>query len=187
MMSSKYKAFDPADYLEDMDDVAALQLAAGQKGVILTQTTLSQDDTADLVEALQQRFPQLELPSSDDICYATQNRQNAVKQMGADLDLLLVVGSKNSSNSQRLTEVARARGIESHLIDGPADIRPEWLGGVKSIGLTSGASAPEDVVQSVVEKLQNAGVAQWSQIEAPDENVVFNLPGFTPLTNSARP
>lgn len=173
--------------IETLADVAALELAPQQPGVILTQTTLSQDDTADLVAALRRRFPQLELPSSDDICYATQNRQNAVKQMAADLDLLLVVGSKNSSNSQRLTEVARARGIESHLIDGPADIRPEWIAGVKRIGLTSGASAPEDVVQGVVDALQRAGVAQWSQIEAPDENVVFNLPGFTPLTKSPRP
>lgn len=173
--------------IEDLEDVAALTLGPGEKGVILTQTTLSQDDTAELVAALQKRFPQLELPSSDDICYATQNRQNAVKQMTDDLDLLLVVGSQNSSNSQRLTEVARSRGVASYLIDGPSDIRPEWLAGVRRVGLTSGASAPEDVVQSVVEALQKAGVAGWSQIEAPDENVVFNLPAFTPLTQSGRP
>jgi 4-hydroxy-3-methylbut-2-enyl diphosphate reductase len=170
--------------IEDLEDVERLVVAPAEKGVILTQTTLSQDDTAEVVAALQRRFPHLEVPPSDDICYATQNRQNAVKQIAPAIDLLLVVGSQNSSNSQRLTEVARARGIASYLIDGPNDIQTDWFAGVRGIGVTSGASAPEDVVQAVVSHLNELGVAAWSQVDAPDENVVFNLPPFTPLTRS---
>lgn len=173
--------------VEDLRGVEKLDVAANEKGVILTQTTLSQDDTAEIVAALRRRFPHLEVPPSDDICYATQNRQNAVKQMAPEIDLLLVVGSQNSSNSQRLTEVARARGIASYLIDGPQDIRQEWFAGVRGVGVTSGASAPEDVVQAVVNHLNTLGAATWSQIDAPDENVVFNLPPFTPLTRPAAP
>ena len=170
--------------VEDLPDVEQLEIPPEELGVILTQTTLSQDDTAEIVAALQRRFPHLELPPSDDICYATQNRQNAVKQIASQIDLLLVVGSQNSSNSQRLTEVARARGIASYLIDGPQDIRSEWLTDVRGVGVTSGASAPEDVVQAVVSHLNALGVANWSQLDARDENVVFNLPPFTPLTRS---
>jgi 4-hydroxy-3-methylbut-2-enyl diphosphate reductase len=180
------QAPDRTVLVEDLADVATLEVPAGEKGVILTQTTLSQDDTAEIVAALRTRFPHLELPPSDDICYATQNRQNAVKQVAPNIDLLLVVGSQNSSNSQRLTEVARARGIASYLIDGPQDIRDEWFAGVSGIGVTSGASAPEDIVQAVVSHLNGLGVAAWSQVDAPDENVVFNLPPFTPLTRSGR-
>jgi 4-hydroxy-3-methylbut-2-enyl diphosphate reductase len=178
------QAPDRTVLIEDLDDAERLDVAPDEKGVILTQTTLSQDDTAEIVAALKRRFPHLELPTSDDICYATQNRQNAVKQIASQIELLLVVGSQNSSNSQRLTEVARARGIASYLIDGPQDIRPEWLAGVRGVGVTSGASAPEDVVQAVVSHLDDLGVAGWSQVDAPDENVVFNLPPFTPLTRS---
>jgi 4-hydroxy-3-methylbut-2-enyl diphosphate reductase len=162
--------------IEDLQDVEQLEVSPDEKGVILTQTTLSQDDTAEIVAALQRRYPHLELPPSDDICYATQNRQNAVKQIAPQIDLLLVVGSQNSSNSQRLTEVARSRGIASFLIDGPQDIRREWLVGMRGVGVTSGASAPEDVVQAVVSHLHELGVTGWSQVDAPDENVVFNLP-----------
>lgn len=177
------QAPDRTVLIETVDDAQQLDLPAGEKGVILTQTTLSQDDTAEIVAALQARFPHLEMPPSDDICYATQNRQNAVKQIASDVKLLLVVGSKNSSNSQRLTEVARARGIRSYLIDGPSDIQPEWLeSAAGGVGVTSGASAPEDVVQAVVEHLRQRGIATWSEVDAPDENVVFNLPPFTPLT-----
>ncbi|MDX2200982.1 MAG: 4-hydroxy-3-methylbut-2-enyl diphosphate reductase [Phycisphaerae bacterium] len=175
--------------VETIADVARLQLAADQPGVILTQTTLSQDDTAGIVQALQARFPWLELPPSDDICYATQNRQNAVKQMLAerDIDLLLVVGSQNSSNSKRLTEVAIARGIESHLIDGPEQIDPAWIQTRRRIGVTSGASAPEDVVQSVLSYLRGRGAGAIDEIPAPDENVVFGLPPFARLTRGGEP
>ncbi|MBL8880742.1 MAG: 4-hydroxy-3-methylbut-2-enyl diphosphate reductase [Phycisphaerales bacterium] len=169
--------------VETLADVARLTLASGDRGVILTQTTLSQDDTHEIVTALMARFgAQLELPPSDDICYATQNRQNAVKQVADRIDLLLVVGSQNSSNSQRLTEVAHARGIAAHLIDGPLNIDAAWLEGARCIGVTSGASAPEDVVQAVLTRLAELGVTQTEEVDAPDENVVFTLPPFTKLT-----
>jgi 4-hydroxy-3-methylbut-2-enyl diphosphate reductase len=164
--------------VESAEDVDRLELAPGEKGVILTQTTLSQDDTRDIVDRLLSRFPQLELPPSDDICYATQNRQNAVKDIRPRIDLLLVVGSQNSSNSRRLTEVARARGVRAHLIDGPDHIDERWLEGVQRIGLTSGASAPEDVVQSVLEYLRRRGVDRVEETSASDEGVVFTLPKF---------
>jgi 4-hydroxy-3-methylbut-2-enyl diphosphate reductase len=126
----------------------------------------------------------LEQPPSDDICYATQNRQNAVKDISPSIDLLLVVGSQNSSNSRRLTEVAQSRGVRSHLIDGPGDIDSQWLKGVECIGVTSGASAPEDVVQAVLHRLAELGVTRQQEMDAPDEGVVFTLPPFTPLTQA---
>lgn len=172
--------------VEHVEDVAKLDMPKDQKGIILTQTTLSQDDTAELVSALQARFPQLELPPSDDICYATQNRQNAVKEIADQIDLLLVVGSQNSSNSKRLTEVAKARGVASHLIDDPDAIDPAWLEGVQTVGISSGASAPEDIVQSVVERLREFGVDAVDAVDAPDEGVVFTLPKFTELTSTSR-
>jgi 4-hydroxy-3-methylbut-2-enyl diphosphate reductase len=146
--------------------------------VILTQTTLSQDDTQGIVDVLQRRYPHLELPPSDDICYATQNRQNAVKELAPRIELLLVIGSQNSSNSQRLTEVAKARGVASYLIDGPEQINDAWLDGVARVGITSGASAPEDIVQSVIAYLHDRGVAAVEELSAPEENVVFTLPAF---------
>ncbi len=173
--------------VESEEDARRVTLPDGRPAVILTQTTLSQDDTQDIVDALQARFPQLELPPSDDICYATQNRQNAVKEIAPDLDLLLVVGSRNSSNSMRLTEVARARGVRSYLVDGPGDIDPQWFDGVRRVGLTSGASAPEDVVQAVAEYIKSRGASTWRESEAPDEGVVFTLPAFTKLTAGGNP
>jgi 4-hydroxy-3-methylbut-2-en-1-yl diphosphate reductase len=167
---------DATVLVKNVDDVARLALRPDEKGVILTQTTLSQDDTRDIVDVLLARFPHLELPPHDDICYATQNRQNAVKDIAARIDLLLVVGSQNSSNSRRLTEVARARGIASHLVDGPENIDPVWLTGVQCVGVTSGASAPEDVVQGVLTYLRERGVTTIEETEAPDEGVVFVLP-----------
>lgn len=164
--------------VERVADVEKVALAPGEKGVILTQTTLSQDDTRDLVAALQARYPDLELPPSDDICYATQNRQNAVKQIADQIDLLLVVGSQNSSNSRRLTEVAQARGVPSYLIDDPEHIDPAWLTNVQTVGVSSGASAPEDVVQAVVARLRSFGVSEVDEVDAPDEGVVFTLPKF---------
>lgn len=171
--------------IEDLPDVEKLELGPEEKGVILTQTTLSQDDTQAIVDALRAKFPQLELPPSDDICYATQNRQNAVKEITERIDLLLVVGSENSSNSKRLTEVAKARGVASYLIDDPSKIEPAWMEGVQSVGLTSGASAPEDIVQAVIARLREFGVTQTSEVDAPDEGVVFTLPKFVDLKASA--
>lgn len=167
--------------VETTADAGRLDWPVDQPGVILTQTTLSQDDTADIMATLRRRFPQLELPPSEDICYATQNRQNAVKAHVEAVDLLLVVGSQNSSNSWRLTEVAHSRGIDSHLINGPADIDPQWLAGRQCIGVTSGASAPEDVVQAVLDHLTAAGVTSIEEVDAPDENVTFTLPKFVQL------
>jgi 4-hydroxy-3-methylbut-2-enyl diphosphate reductase len=162
--------------IRGLEDIDRLELDPRESGVILTQTTLSEDDTREMVQALRRRFPQLELPASGDICYATQNRQNAVKRIADRVDLLLVVGSRNSSNSQRLTEVARARGVESYLIDSPADISPAWLKGKRCVGISSGASAPEDVVQAVLAWLRGTGVEHVEEIEAPDERVVFTVP-----------
>ena len=173
--------------IETLADAARVELAPGEKGIILTQTTLSQDDTQELVDALLARFPHLELPTSDDICYATQNRQNAVKSIADDIGLLLVVGSQNSSNSRRLTEVAQARGVPAHLIDDAGAIQEGWLEGVRCVGVTSGASAPEDLVQQVLDRLSQAGVREWEEVDAPDENVVFNLPPFTKLTQRGAP
>lgn len=173
--------------VEHLADVERLQLTPDERGIILTQTTLSQDDTREIVAALQQRFPHLELPPTDDICYATQNRQSAVKALSNRIDLLLVVGSQNSSNSRRLTEVARARGIASHLVDGPDQIDPAWLRGVHCIGVTSGASAPEDIVQGVLAYLRAQGVDQIEEVAAPDEGVTFTLPKLTPLTAAGEP
>ncbi|MEW6251487.1 MAG: 4-hydroxy-3-methylbut-2-enyl diphosphate reductase [Planctomycetota bacterium] len=166
--------------IETLDDVARLALRPDEPGVILTQTTLSQDDTHEIVAALRTRFPQLALPPSDDICYATQNRQSAVKSIVDRIDLLLVVGSQNSSNSRRLTEVARARGVAAHLVDGPEDIDPAWLAGRQRIGVTSGASAPEDIVQGVLAWLRTRGVSAVEEFDAPDEGVTFTLPVFVP-------
>jgi 4-hydroxy-3-methylbut-2-enyl diphosphate reductase len=167
--------------VKNPDDVARLQIEPGQKGVILTQTTLSQDDARAIVEALRARFPQLELPPSEDVCYATQNRQNAIKQIAGQIDLLLVVGSVNSSNSVRLTEVAKSRGVRAYLIDGPQDIDATWFTGVSRVGLSSGASAPEDVVQAVLVRLRELDVSSVRESEAPDEGVAFKLPPLTPL------
>ncbi len=172
--------------IETVADASALQFSADRPGVILTQTTLSQDDTAAIVRVLQERFPHLELPPSDDICYATQNRQNAVKAITDEIDLLLVVGSQNSSNSRRLTEVAKSRGVPAYLIDGPDDIDREWLNGRKRVGVSSGASAPEEIVQAVVRFLREHGVQSLDEVDAPDEGVVFNLPPFVELTSDGQ-
>jgi len=175
------QAPDRTVLVEDLDDVRRLEIARAEKAVILTQTTLSQDDTREIVEALRKRFPQLELPPGDDICYATQNRQNAIKRISGEIDLLLVVGSANSSNSLRLTEVAQSRGVRAHLIDGADDIDPGWLEAVSTVGVSSGASAPEEVVQAVLARLRALGVSALREAEAPDEGVAFKLPPFAPL------
>jgi 4-hydroxy-3-methylbut-2-en-1-yl diphosphate reductase len=142
----------------------------------LTQTTLSLDETKDIIEALRSKFPNITGPHAQDICYATENRQVAVKQVASDADLLLVVGSDNSSNSNRLVEVARNLGTSSHLIDSFRNIRPEWLEDVKTIALTAGASAPECLVEEVVKFLDGEGFTNVQELEVMPENVRFGLP-----------
>ena len=172
--------------IQTVEDAERIELSPDARGVILTQTTLSQDDTQQIVDTLRRRYPQLELPGSDDICYATQNRQNAVKRMAQKIDVLLVVGSQNSSNSRRLTEVARARGVPAYLIDGPEDIDPAWVAGARRVGVTSGASAPEHVVQAVLEHLRTLGVEHVREEPGPDERVVFRMPPMVDLTCEGR-
>ena len=142
----------------------------------LTQTTLSLDETKDVIAALRKRFPNVKGPAAQDICYATENRQIAVKQVASDADLLLVVGSDNSSNSNRLVEVARNLGTSSHLIDSFRNIKPEWLENVKTIALTAGASAPECLVEEVVKFLATKGFENVQEVEVMPENVRFGLP-----------
>ncbi len=158
------------------EEVASLTLADPNRVAYLTQTTLSLDETKDIITALRRRFPNIKGPAAQDICYATENRQVAVKQVASDADLLLVVGSDNSSNSNRLVEVARNLGTSSHLIDTFRNIRPEWLEGVKTIALTAGASAPECLVEEVVKFLGTEGFTNVQEVEVMPENVRFGLP-----------
>src|ERR1700676_4408687 len=158
------------------EEVASLTVADPNRVAYLTQTTLSLDETRDIIAALRQRFPNITGPHAQDICYATENRQVAVKQVASDADLLLVVGSDNSSNSNRLVEVARNLGTSSHLIDSFRNIRPEWLEGVKTIALTAGASAPEWLVEEVVKFLATEGFGNVQEVEVMPENVRFGLP-----------
>ncbi len=162
--------------IERPEDVATLQIRDPDNLAYATQTTLSMDDTAKVVEALRARFPHIKSPKKDDICYATQNRQDAVKRLAQSVEVVLVVGSPNSSNSNRLREVAEAQGTRAYMIDGPADIRPEWLDGVRKVGLTAGASAPEVLVQQVVARLRALGAEAVEEREGKSEGVYFPLP-----------
>ena len=162
--------------VEDEDDVANLQVKNPRKLFYVTQTTLSMDDTARVIDALRQKFPHIEGPRKDDICYATQNRQDAVKKLAADCDLLLVVGSPNSSNSNRLRELGERMGAKAFLIDSAAEIQPQWLDGIRSVGITAGASAPEVLVREVVETLVRMGGEEPQELQGIPENVVFSLP-----------
>jgi 4-hydroxy-3-methylbut-2-enyl diphosphate reductase len=162
--------------VENVDDVARLQVKDEGRLVYVTQTTLSVDDARTIVRALEARFPTITGPRKDDICYATQNRQDAVKQMAERCDLVIVVGSPNSSNSNRLREVARNRGVEAYLVDGADEIRTEWLEGRQHVGVTAGASAPEVLVQQVIDRLKALGAGTVLQLEGSAENVVFSLP-----------
>ncbi|MBI2787937.1 MAG: 4-hydroxy-3-methylbut-2-enyl diphosphate reductase [Elusimicrobia bacterium] len=158
-------------------EAETIQVPNPDKIAYLTQTTLSLDDTREIVAVLKRRFPQLGAPKKDDICYATQNRQNAVKAMVPQIDLLLVLGAPNSSNSNRLVEVALAKGVKSRLIERAADIKDEWLEGVKTLGLTSGASAPEILFQEVVTLCKERyGVKTIEELETVEENEHFGLP-----------
>ena len=162
--------------VEDEAQVETLAVRDSSRLSYVTQTTLSMDDTARVIEALRQRFPEITGPRKDDICYATQNRQDAVKQLAADCDLMLVVGSPNSSNSNRLRELAERMGAEAHLLDGVEDIDPTWLEGKSRIGVTAGASAPEVLVAEVIEGLRQLGADAPIEVAGRPENVTFSLP-----------
>jgi 4-hydroxy-3-methylbut-2-enyl diphosphate reductase len=173
--------FDPSFgghiYLvETPEDVTRLPVRNPAHVAYVTQTTLSMDDTARVIDALRARFPEIHGPRKDDICYATQNRQDAVRELAARCDVLLVVGSRNSSNSNRLRELAGQKGVAAYLIDGPADIRQEWLSGKEAVGVTAGASAPEVLVQQVVAQLKQMGGTVATELPGRTEHVVFALP-----------
>jgi 4-hydroxy-3-methylbut-2-enyl diphosphate reductase len=162
--------------VENSEDVAALQVQDPDNLAYVTQTTLSMDDTETIKQALQARFPNIRGPKKDDICYATQNRQDAVKQLAAQCDLMLVVGSPNSSNSNRLREIAEKQGVTAYLIDGTADMRREWFDSINTVGITAGASAPELLVRQVVDQLLAWGATDAREFDGKQENVIFSLP-----------
>lgn len=162
--------------VEDEADVAALEVRDPAALAFVTQTTLSMDDTRKVIDALRQRFPAIRGPRTDDICYATQNRQDAVKQLALECDLVLVVGSPNSSNSNRLRELAERIGSASYLIDSADDIRPEWVAGRRAVGITAGASAPEVLVQAVVARLQALGAEPPLELDGTVETIHFSMP-----------
>jgi 4-hydroxy-3-methylbut-2-enyl diphosphate reductase len=162
--------------VENAEQARTLQVKNPQRLAFVTQTTLSVDDTKQIIDILSARFPQITGPRKDDICYATQNRQDAVKSLVEKCDLVLVVGSKNSSNSNRLKEIAETRGIAAYLIDGPEQIQRGWLDNKQNIGITAGASAPEILVKQVIEHLQQYGNYKIQELHSQPENVVFSLP-----------
>ncbi|MBX3699767.1 MAG: 4-hydroxy-3-methylbut-2-enyl diphosphate reductase [Dokdonella sp.] len=162
--------------VENLEGVACMTPRDAGQLAYVTQTTLSVDDTIAIIRALRERFPAIQGPRHDDICYATQNRQDAVRRLGQQCDLVLVVGSPNSSNSNRLRELAEKQGVPAFLIDGAADIAPEWLIGRQRIGVTAGASAPEKLVREVVESLRAAGASQVRELGGKPEDMVFALP-----------
>ncbi|SDX05860.1 4-hydroxy-3-methylbut-2-enyl diphosphate reductase [Lysobacter enzymogenes] len=162
--------------VEDADDVAALQVDQPQNLAYTTQTTLSVDDTRSVIEALRAKFPAVQGPKNDDICYATQNRQDSVRELAARCDLVLVVGSPNSSNSNRLRELAEREGVAAYLIDGAVEIDPRWVEGRSRIGITAGASAPEVLVRGVIERLRELGAQHVAELDGEEENMVFALP-----------
>ena len=162
--------------VETVEDVAHLHVRDPARLAYVTQTTLSMDDASRIIAALKERFPSIVGPKKDDICYATQNRQDAVKFMARRCDVVIVVGSPNSSNSNRLREVAANLGREAYLIDRPEELRAEWIAGKRTIGVTAGASAPEVLVQEVIFRLQQLGAKRVHEIEGIEENVTFPLP-----------
>ncbi|MAB42751.1 MAG: 4-hydroxy-3-methylbut-2-enyl diphosphate reductase [Pseudomonadales bacterium] len=162
--------------VEDEDDVARLSVRDPQRLAFVTQTTLSMDDTAKVIDALRARFPAIDGPRKDDICYATQNRQDAVKQLAAECDAVLVVGSPNSSNSNRLRELSERMGTPAFLIDGASEIQAAWLEGVSKIGVTAGASAPDVLVRQVIEHLHAQGATGAEELAGKEENIVFSVP-----------
>jgi 4-hydroxy-3-methylbut-2-enyl diphosphate reductase len=166
----------PMHLVSTIEDVENLTVENPDHVVCITQTTLSMDDVGEISEALKKKFPNLKSPPKDDICYATQNRQNAVKEMSKQVEVLLVVGSQNSSNSQRLREVSKVAGVPAYLIDDDTQINTEWLKDAEVVGVTAGASAPEELVKRVLEKLRTLGATEFIEQPGEDENVHFALP-----------
>jgi len=162
--------------VENVADVAHLHPAQTDKLAVVTQTTLSVDDAADIADAIRQRFPAVRSPKQQDICYATQNRQDAIRLMSAQVDVVIVVGSPSSSNSNRLVEVARKLGTPGYLVDSADDLQPQWLRGCRRIGLTAGASAPELLVTQVIDRLKTLGTVQVQTLQSTVETVKFPLP-----------
>ncbi|AEA61808.1 MULTISPECIES: 4-hydroxy-3-methylbut-2-enyl diphosphate reductase [Burkholderia] len=162
--------------VESVEDVLALELPDPERVALVTQTTLSVDDAAEIIAALKRKFPAIREPKKQDICYATQNRQDAVKFMAPQCDVVIVVGSPNSSNSSRLREVAEKRGVEAYMVDSPDQINPAWVAGKRRIGVTAGASAPEVLAQAVIARLRELGVRNVRALEGIEENVSFPLP-----------
>ncbi|MFZ7266447.1 4-hydroxy-3-methylbut-2-enyl diphosphate reductase [Avibacterium avium] len=162
--------------VEDVEDIAKLALSKEDDITFMTQTTLSIDDTSEVIAALKAKYPAIQGPRKNDICYATTNRQQAVRELAEQADLVIVVGSKNSSNSNRLAELATRMGVTAKLIDDANDIEGAWLNNVSTIGITAGASAPEVLVQSVVNRLKELGVTQVEELQGCEENTVFEVP-----------
>lgn len=162
--------------VEDEEDVAKLTVNDDSKLAFVTQTTLSMDDTARVIDALRQKFPAIQGPRKDDICYATQNRQDAVKDLAARCEVVLVVGSPNSSNSNRLRELAERMSCRAYLIDNASEMQPEWFDGISSVGVTAGASAPEVLIQEVLQTLQDWGGDIPDELAGIEENITFSLP-----------
>ena len=162
--------------IESVEDIAHLPVQQDDDLTFMTQTTLSLDDTAETITALKERYPAIQGPHKNDICYATTNRQQAVRELAKQSDLVVVVGSKNSSNSNRLAELASRMGVASKLIDDPNDIQANWFDGVQTIGVTAGASAPEELVQSVISRLKEFGVTTVEELQGLEENMFFEVP-----------
>jgi 4-hydroxy-3-methylbut-2-enyl diphosphate reductase len=162
--------------VEGVDDVARVEVSPGQKLAVVTQTTLSVDDAADIVAAVKRRFPGIRQPKQQDICYATQNRQDAVKVLAPGVDVLIVVGSPSSSNSNRLRELAERLGADAYMVDAPCDLKAEWFEGKSRVGVTAGASAPEVLVQEVVQRLRALGAVSVRSLPGAVETVHFPLP-----------
>ncbi len=173
--------------VETPADVAQLQVKNPEKLAFVTQTTLSMDDAATVIDALKAKYPNINAPKSEDICYATQNRQDAVKLMAKDCDLVIIIGSPNSSNSNRLREVAEKQGIEAYMVDNASYLQASWLVGKKKIGVSAGASAPEVLVKEVISQLQHMGAQQVEELQGVIESVVFQLPKNLTAAASKKP
>lgn len=166
----------PVTLVQSVEDVAALEMPSDTPLAYITQTTLSVDDTKDIIAALEERFPDIQGPDTRDICYATQNRQSAVRDLSKVVDVILVVGAKNSSNSNRLREIGTEVGVPSYLVADGSEVKPEWLKDIKKVGITAGASAPEVLVDDVIESLRRLGPVSVSVLPGREENIEFRLP-----------
>ena len=162
--------------IEKVEDIARLPMQENDDLTFMTQTTLSLDDTAETIAALKEKYPSIQGPHKNDICYATTNRQEAVRELAKLSDLVLVVGSKNSSNSNRLAELASRMGVKSQLLDDPSDIQADWFNDVKTVGITAGASAPEELVQSIISRLKEFGANTIEELQGLEENMFFEVP-----------